>query len=92
VTSATWKPLAGLRRADGTPTAPETSGNPADLVITQRELSENAQNDPIKFVQDFDRNDNITDINDAPDIPMQASEGDTPTDHRLPDAGTSLQG
>ena len=73
VTSATWKTLTGLHRADCTPTAPEPAGNTADVVIPQREQSETVQNDPIKFMQDFDQNDDITDTNDSLKIPMQAS-------------------
>jgi len=50
VTSATWKKMTGVRRANGTPTAPKPSGNTADVVIPQREQSKTAQNDLIEFV------------------------------------------
>jgi hypothetical protein len=50
---------------------------------------ETAQNDPVKFVQDFEPNDDINDFADVPD-PALASEGNTLTNQALLDAGTSL--
>lgn len=47
------------------------------------EQLETVQNDSIEFVHDFEPNNDVTDIADALDIPMQASEGDTMTNQGL---------
>lgn len=83
VMSATWKQMAGLHRVDGTPTASEPSETTSDAIIPQMEQLETVQNDSIEFVHDFEPNNDVTDIADAPDIPMQASEGDTMTNQGL---------
>ncbi len=54
--------------------------------------SETAQNDPIKFVQEFEPNNDINIAHDVPTNPMQDSEGATPTAPVLPNAGTSSLG
>ena len=76
-----------MQRVDSTPTAPEPSGTTSDELIPRREQLETAQNNPIKFMQDFEPSDDIIDIADAPDIPMQDPEVDTPTNQGLLDIG-----
>ena len=51
-----------------------------------------APNDPLEFVQDFEPNDDVDVLADAPADPVQDSEGDAVTNDVLPDAGTSSCG
>lgn len=89
--SATWKHLAGFYSAEDTPTAPEPSGTTIKVPIPHQVWSETAQN-TIGFVQDFEPNYCINSLTDAPDIPIQASVGDTSNNHAVLNVGSSSHG
>lgn len=89
---AAWKQMVGFCRADSTPTASKPSGTTISVPVPCQEQSKIAQNDPIKFVRDFEPSDDANDLADVQNTPMQASGGYTPTNHIIPDAGTSSHG
>jgi hypothetical protein len=92
VTSAAWKQLAGLKRPDGTSTAPELPRTIREASIPRNDSAMTAPNDPLEFVQDFEPVDDADILADAPADPVQDSEGDAVTNDVLPDAGTSSRG
>lgn len=92
VMPAPWKQMAEFCRADRTPTTPEPPGTTIRVPILHWEQTETAQNDIIEFMQNFETNNDNKNLTDAPNIPMHAFEGDTPTDQANPDASTSSHG
>ena len=70
VTSATWKQLAGLKRPDGSPIAPEPSRTIHETSIPQNDRAMTAPNEPLEFVQDFEPMDDADILADAPADPV----------------------
>jgi hypothetical protein len=92
LTSATWKQLAGLKRPDGSPTAPEPSRAIQETLIPQNDRVITAPNEPLEFVQDFEPMDDTNILAETPADPVQDSEGASVTNDVLPSTGTSSRG